>query len=290
MSIYKDLKRAVISGIDVLADKTATQAQKSRLVTVMKNEEKIANQAYVALGKYLYSSMREGMPEDVQQLCKVIDASKERMSRAQEIYREVIRQEEVNSEIGRTEVKENLRKVREPIVAGAVNTAAKASVIVKDTAKDTAAKAESFKTAAAGRAEDIKLKMHRDNTAAESEAVTAAPEPKLEVLSEDNTVSVDKENIEQTVMEEAAPIGQVISDEPEAAALEAAAAPLTQAAPAAPVTEVYESYPEAAPTPSAEILSDDEFGSEELVKPAPKKRHVYKARKLKDIITKKEEE
>ena len=81
MSIYKDLKRAVISGIDVLADKTATQAQKSRLVTVMKNEEKIANQAYVALGKYLYSSMREGMPEDVQQLCKVIDASKERMSR-----------------------------------------------------------------------------------------------------------------------------------------------------------------------------------------------------------------
>ena len=85
MGIYQDIKNVLISTFDVVADKTSTQAQKSRLVTVMKNEEKIANQAYLALGKYLYTSMRDGLPEDVEQLCAVIDASKDRMTRAQDI-------------------------------------------------------------------------------------------------------------------------------------------------------------------------------------------------------------
>lgn len=268
MSIYKDIKKALVSTIDVLADKTSTQAQKSRLVTVMKNEEKIANQAYIALGKYLYTSMRDGLPEDVEQLCAVIDASKERMTRAQDIYREVIRQEEVNTEIGRTEMKENLRKVKEPIVAGAVNTAAKASVIVKDTAKDTAAKAESLKAAAAVRAEDIRAKMRREKE--ELEAAAEAAEEKID--TETLETAQDAEEIENAVMENAQP--------------EAVAEPEAEAE-AEPAPEADE---ETMPMP-VEGISEEEFEENEaVVKPIEKSDPITKAKKLKDIMTKKTEE
>ena len=111
MSIYKEVKKAVSTTVDIIVDKTTTQAQKSRLVTVMRNEEKIANQVYVELGKYLYRNLREDMPEDIEQLCVKLDESKERMSRAQQIYREVIQQELVNREINKTEAKENFQKI-----------------------------------------------------------------------------------------------------------------------------------------------------------------------------------
>ena len=247
MSIYKDIKKALSSTIDVLADKTSTQAQKSRLATVMKNEEKIANQAYIALGKYLYASMRDGLPEDVEQLCKVIDSSKERMTRAQDIYREVIRQEEVNSEIGRTEIKENFRKVKEPIVTGAVT---KASVI----AKDTAAKAGELKAAAAVKAEDIKTKIRREK----EELAEAAEEAAEEIIdTETEETAIDAENIESAVMEDTQAEETALPDE------------------------------EAMPMP-VDGISEDEFEDEEPV--VRKSNPVSKARKLKDIISKKEEE
>lgn len=260
MGIYQDIKNVLISTFDVVADKTSTQAQKSRLVTVMKNEEKIANQAYLALGKYLYTSMRDGLPEDVEQLCAVIDASKDRMTRAQDIYREVIRQEEVNSEIGRTDLKENFRRVKDPIVAGAVTTAAKASVIVKDTAKDTAAKAETLKAAAIEKAEDIKTKakQHRDKTEAEAAEVQAEEEAPEMIDTAADTATEDTAAIENAVLEEAAPAEAKETDE--------------------------------APMP-VEMISEEEFEENEAeVKPIEKNNPLTKAKKLKDIMTKKDEE
>ena len=160
MSVYNEIKRALSTTVDVIVDKTTTQAQKSRLVTVMKNEEKIANQIYVELGKYLYRNLRDDVSEDVQQLCQKLDQSKERMSRAQQIYREVIQQELVNREINRSEAKDNFQKIKDPIVTKAKDTAVK----VKDTAVDTAAKvkgtakdtAVKVKDTAAERAEELK--------------------------------------------------------------------------------------------------------------------------------------
>ncbi len=269
MGIYKDLKKVFVSTFDVLADKTSTQAQKSRLVTVMKNEEKIANQAYIALGKYLYTSMRSGLPEDVEQLCGVIDASKERMTRAQDIYREVIHQEQINSEIGKTEVKENFRKVKEPIVAGAANTAAKASVLVKDTAKDTAAKAESLRAAAAERAEDIRTKMKKEKTAAEdSDQEAEAADPTAE-----------------TPEDVSAPIAETeAADNDTVAAVEVTAAESDE-----PESEPQPEEDTAMPMP-VDVISEEEFEENEPIVKHIDKKPISKARKLKDIITKKEEE
>ncbi len=161
MSIYSDFKKAISVTVDVIVDKTTTQAQKSRLVTVMKNEEKIANQAYIELGKYLYRNMSKDMPPEVRELCKKIDESKERMSRAQQIYREVIQQELVNREINKSEAKESFQKIKEPIVSKAKDTASKVKETVRDTAKDTAAKVGELKDAAAEKAEEIKNKSHK---------------------------------------------------------------------------------------------------------------------------------
>ncbi len=165
MSVYNEIKKALSTTIDVVVDKTTTQAQKSRLVTVMKNEEKIANQAYIELGKYLYRNLRENAPAEVEELCAKLDESKERMSRAQQIYREVIQQEMVNREINKTEVKENFRNIKDPLVSKAKDTAVKVKDTAIDTAekmktgaKDTAVKMNDLKEAAVEKAEDIKKK------------------------------------------------------------------------------------------------------------------------------------
>ena len=115
MSIYKDIKNAVTSTVNMVVDKTSSQAQKSRLVTVMRTEEKRTNQLYIQLGQYLYENLRDVMPEDIAQTCNLIDASKERMARAQAKYREVIQQELVNREISKAEARENFVKIKEPI-------------------------------------------------------------------------------------------------------------------------------------------------------------------------------
>ncbi len=154
MGVYKDLRKVVSATLDAVVDKTTTQAQKSRLVTVMRNEEKIANNIYMELGKYLYSNLREEMPLDILKLCVELDESKERMSRAQQIYRDVIRQEHVNREINKTEVKDNFDRIKEPIVAKAKDTVDR----VRDTAKDTAVK---VKETAAEKADVIKHKADR---------------------------------------------------------------------------------------------------------------------------------
>ena len=270
MGFYSDIKKVFVSTFDVLADKTSTQAQKSRLVTVMKNEEKIADRAYIALGKYLYSTLREGMPEDVEQLCSVIDASKERMTRAQEIYREVIQKEKVNSEISRTELKENIRKVKEPIVAGAADTAAKASAIVKDTVSDTAAKAEELKAAAAARAEA------RKNP------------PKNEPLTDEELESPDP-------IEESGEYEDIFVAAQEEPVVEAASAEVETAPPVESVADE-SAEPESEPQTEEEahipmdVFSEEEFEENEaIVKPIDRKP-LAKAKRLKDIITKKDEQ
>ncbi len=293
MGIYKDLKKAVISTVDVLADKTSTQAQKSRLVTVMKNEEKIANQAYLALGKYLYSTLREGMPEDVEQLCAVIDASKERMTRAQEAYRHVIDQEQIKSTENRKEVKENFRKVKEPIVSSAASTAAKASILVKDTAKGTAEKASNFKAAAASKAENIRAKLHQED-------LESQPSDDFDMIELETPTGEIFENVTQPQQEETQPAEISVLDETSASTAENEETeptnPTTDTAPQESEIQVPDTAPESAeeddgetPMPMDNIFSDEELEENESVVKPIEKNPLSKAKKLRDIITKKDD-
>ena len=225
MSIYNEIKRALATTVDVIVDKTTTQAQKSRLVTVMKNEEKIANQIYVELGKYLYRNLREDVPEDIQQLCGKLDQSKERMSRAQQIYREVIQQELVNREINKSEAKDNFQKIKDPIVTKAKDTAVK----VKDTAVDTAAKvkvtakdtAVKVKDTAVERAEELKNMTHKTPAAEDiaeeierTEVIIHETYEEPDVNPEEIVEPVETQNIETTETE-VLTVGQGFADNAE---------------------------------------------------------------------------
>ena len=278
MSIYKDLKKAFGATIDMIADKTSLQAQKSRLLTVMKNEEKTADRAYIALGKYLYTTMREGLPEDVEQLCKIVDTAKENMTRAQELYRDVLRQDELVSAQNTTEVKENFRKVSEPIAAGAASTATKASSFVKAKAKDTAAKAETLKTAAAERAQDIRQKAQQAREEQQEAAAQAASAAQAEKVNE---AEPEDSEYDEEFIGDIEPTPEEIYDIP-------SEAPAPQPIPVEPAVAE-----ESAPTESAPETIDDEPAAPVAAaqaaeaEPAPKPVvKTTKAQRLHDIISK----
>jgi len=325
MSIYNEIKKAVATTVDVIVDKTTTQAQKSRLVTVMRNEEKIANQIYIELGKYLYSNLREGMPEEIEQLCANLDESKERMSRAQQIYRDVIKQELVNREINKTEAKENFQKIKEPIVTKAKDTVVK----VKDTAVDKAVKVKSsamdtavkVKDTASEKAEEIK---HKANKEVSEEIIEAVEETEIITPNSHDDVPFNKEEIVEPIASdelekesaEVLTVGQGMNDNVEVienAIFSDSSLGEDSVAEVEEPREIFSnSVPETAAAPEAEdeeesfvpktetveqdfqrnvpvdIITENDFEEDEPeVKPLEKSTPFTKAMKLKNIITKK---
>lgn len=315
MGVYTDLKKAVSVTIDAVVDKTTTQAQKSRLVTVMRNEEKIADHIYMELGRYLYRNLREDMPEEILKLCVELDESKERMSRAQQIYRDVLRQENVNREINKTEVKDNFEKIKDPIVAKAKGTVDK----VRDTAKDTAVK---VKETAVEKADAIKHKAERSVSeeiagAVEESEVVIPTVPDLNddknIVKQISTEELDTDNAEvltvgQGMTDNVDVIENVIFsasliDEDAAAEVEephdvfsqTESAPVSGGAESAAEVEEAGFVPESASVEQdfqrnvpVDIISEKDFEQDEPeVKPLQKNPRFSKAMKLRRIITKK---
>lgn len=332
MSFYTTIKKALTDTVDAVVDKTSTQAQKSRLVTVMKSEKLITDKAYIELGKYLYNHMSEDMPEELQHLCAKIDLSKERMSRAQEKYREVIQQELVNREINRGEAKENFEKIKEPILSKAKDTA--------DKAKDTAGK---VKEAAAEKAAEIKNKVKMpqvevgygesasvETDKAAEEIFDNAVETAIESVVDSDSDKTVQEAIEQAVTNAVADSVSIeiseLQDEAEEvcdstadveikaednAIYSHSADDVRVKADVPENTEIYSKseYKEAAESDESfipktqsvdqefqrdvpvDIISEEEFAENEPeIKHSTKSAPVFKAMKLKRIMTKKDDD
>ena len=308
MSIYNEIKRALATTVDVIVDKTTTQAQKSRLVTVMKNEEKIANQVYIELGKYLYRNLREEVPEDVQQLCTKLDQSKERMSRAQQIYREVIQQELVNREINKSEAKDSFQKIKDPIVTKAKDTAVK----VKDTAVE---RAEELKNKAHKPTEEISEEAaveiettevivpeaQKEEDIAKTEEIVEPIETNeivtesAEVLTVGQGLSNNVEVIENAIFSDS-PLSEESDSEAEDTNEVFGESEAVEEKPASEAEDVEESFVPETDTVDQEfqrnvpvdIISEHEFEQDEPeIKPVEKNNPISKAMKLKNIITKK---
>lgn len=305
MSMYKSIKKALTSTVDMVVDKTASQAQKNRLVTVMKAEEKTTNQLYIQLGQYLYSNLRDTLPEDVARLCGLIDDSKERMSRAQAKYREVIQQEIINREISKAEAKDNFEKIKQPIVTKAKDTAVK----VKDTAIDTAAKVKAdtavkvdeIKRAAAEKANEIKRGQH--NTVVDAGAGVTDISADTDEIRE-NIVEVTEEAYVEDAIAEAIDVSQDMAVEPkvteesEISATLEPELPIITAEGSEAASEDDDPTPEDKPIDQefqrsipVDIISETEFEEDEPeVKPLDRTNPLAKAMKLRRIINKKNEE
>ncbi len=322
MSIYKDIKQAVTSTVNMVVDKTSSQAQKSRLVTVMRTEEKKANQLYIQLGQYLYENLRDVMPEDIARTCELIDASKERMSRAQTKYREVIQQELVNREINKAEAKENFVKIKEPIVAKAKGTAVKVKDTAIDTASkvksDTSTKVEELKRTVSEKAAERKQNKEKPVIIENTELEENTP---VEEIS-DSIIDVKEEADVNEAITEAVDVNENAPEEIFDGADDTAPAPIEYNGPVAAeeetnvfdvpmtaetpistasVSEVAEEDED--PTPKdkpldqefqrsvpVDIISETEFEENEPeVKPLDKSNPIAKAMKLRKIISKKNE-
>ena len=304
MSIYKDIKKAVSSTVNMVVDKTSTQAQKSRLAAVMRTEAKNIDLLYIKLGQYAYANLRDTLPENMAENCDRIDESKERMSRAQAKYREVIQQELVNKEIGRAEAKENFVKIKEPIVAKAKDTA----VLVKEKAVDTAGK---VRTDAAVKVEELKRAAaeRKLNHKQAGETIVTDDSDKTEYKELDDTmlnIYPDKEvneAINEAIGEseenadtartaaEDAPVSETesVEEQPEAAfagtetSSEAAEDSEDHTPDNKPLDQEFQrSVP-------VDIISETEFEENEPeIKPLERTNPIAKAMKLRKIISKKE--
>ena len=98
--IFDTVKGTVSTAVDTISsvaqsivEKNRTKAKLNRLRLVMKSESELMNRAYIALGKQLYESQKNGKAvsaENQEKLFEVIEKSKAKISRARECYRKIV--------------------------------------------------------------------------------------------------------------------------------------------------------------------------------------------------------
>ena len=100
MMIFDTVKGTVSTAVDTISsvaqsivEKNRTNAKLNRLRLVMKSESELMNRAYIALGKQLYESQKNGKAvsaENHEKLFEVIEKSKAKIARARECYRKIV--------------------------------------------------------------------------------------------------------------------------------------------------------------------------------------------------------
>lgn len=100
MMIFDTVKGTVSTAVDTISsvaqsivEKNRTNAKLNRLRLVMKSESELMNRAYIALGKQLYESQKNGKAvsaENQEKLFEVIEKSKAKIARARECYRKIV--------------------------------------------------------------------------------------------------------------------------------------------------------------------------------------------------------
>ena len=100
MMIFDTVKGTVSTAVDTISsvaqsivEKNRTNAKLNRLRLVMKSESELMNRAYIALGKQLYESQKNGKAvsaENQEKLFEVIEKSKAKIARARECYRQIV--------------------------------------------------------------------------------------------------------------------------------------------------------------------------------------------------------
>ena len=92
MKLLKSVAENFTKAVDFVVEKNRKIALVNRIKTVIANEEKKKDQAYIALGKYYYRHLRETENESTEPFCAVVDNSNRRIDRAlqklEELYEE----------------------------------------------------------------------------------------------------------------------------------------------------------------------------------------------------------
>lgn len=93
-SVFKSAGGAVQSAVGVVAEKNRKAALMNRLRTVIRCEEKAAERAYLALGRYYYHNLRDASNTVTEPHCIDIEAAEQRIDAAVEKLEALCREED----------------------------------------------------------------------------------------------------------------------------------------------------------------------------------------------------
>lgn len=121
---FKTAGGAMQNAVGVVAEKNRKTALANRLRTVIRCEEKAAERAYLALGRYYYNNLRNAANADTEPYCTDIDAAEKRIENAVAKLEELTREEEpAANETVPDEVKELPAPEEEPVPEGFLDEA-----------------------------------------------------------------------------------------------------------------------------------------------------------------------
>ena len=98
-SVFKTAGGAVQSAVGVVAEKNRRTALMNRLRTVIRCEEKAAERAYLALGRYYYHNLRDASNTVTEPYCIDIEAAEQRIDAAVAKLEALCREEGEEGEI-----------------------------------------------------------------------------------------------------------------------------------------------------------------------------------------------
>ena len=84
--ITNKIGKSISDVVDFVSDKNKTNAQLSRLKTVMRHEIDALNDCYMELGMYYYENLRDNSDFNTSDLCEQIDSLKANIKAAAEKY------------------------------------------------------------------------------------------------------------------------------------------------------------------------------------------------------------
>ena len=89
---FKSAGGAMQNAVGVVAEKNRKTALANRLRTVIRCEEKAAERAYLALGRYYYNNMRNAANADTEHHCIDIEAAEKRIEDAMQKLEALLRE------------------------------------------------------------------------------------------------------------------------------------------------------------------------------------------------------
>jgi len=120
---FKTAGGAMQNAVGVVAEKNRKTALANRLRTVIRCEEKAAERAYLALGRYYYNNLRDAANADTEPYCVDIEAAEKRIENAVAKLEALNNEEPAAEETAPEEVKELPAPAEESVPEGFVDEA-----------------------------------------------------------------------------------------------------------------------------------------------------------------------
>lgn len=96
-NIFETIGHTLSGAVDYVVEKNRRAAQINRLKMVIRKEERAAEKAYIALGKYYYHTLRDELNPITEPHCAAVDNATRRMDRAMSRLESMCFREEGNS-------------------------------------------------------------------------------------------------------------------------------------------------------------------------------------------------